>query len=126
MVFNPNVTVSQSAIQVAAAAVLSFIFAGMVYRLARTGRLSFRYTVGWLTLSMLGLLAGFFVPIVQPIAEFLKLTPAALLALFAVILLVSICIQLSISISGLQEQLRSMAEKVALLRTETDENRDNE
>jgi hypothetical protein len=118
--------VSQSAIQVAAAAVLSFIFAGMVYRLARTGRLSFRYTVGWLTLSMLGLLAGFFVPIVQPIAEFLKLTPAALLALFAVILLVSICIQLSISISGLQEQLRSMAEKVALLRTETDENRDNE
>ena len=117
---------SQSAIQVAAAAVLSFIFAGMVYRLARTGRLSFRYTVGWLTLSMLGLLAGFFGPIVQPIAEFLKLTPAALLALFAVILLVSICIQLSISISGLQEQLRSMAEKVALLRTETDENRDNE
>jgi hypothetical protein len=118
--------VSQSAIQVVAAAVLSLIFAGMVYRLARTGRLSFRYTVGWLTLSMLGLLAGFFVPIVQPIAEFLKLTPAALLALLAVVLLVSICIQLSISISGLQEQLRSMAEKVALLRTETDENRDNQ
>ena len=117
---------SQSAIQVAAAAVLSFIFAGMVYRLARSGRLSFRYTVGWLTLSMLGLLAGFFVPIVQPIAEFLKLTPAALLALFAVVLLVSICIQLSISISGLQEQLRSMAEKVGLLRPETDDNRDNQ
>ena len=117
---------SQSAIQVAAAAVLSFIFAGMVYRLARTGRLSFRYTVGWLTLSMLGLLAGFFVPVIQPIAEFLKLTPAALLALLAVVLLVSICIQLSISISGLQEQLRSMAEKVALLRTETDENRDKQ
>ena len=117
---------SQSAIQVVAAAALSFIFAGMVYRLARTGRLSFRYTVGWLTLSMLGLLAGFFVPVIQPIAEFLKLTPAALLALLAVVLLVSICIQLSISISGLQEQLRSMAEKVALLRTETDENRDNQ
>jgi hypothetical protein len=118
--------VSQSAIQIVAAAFLSFIFAGMVYRLARIGRLSFRYTVGWLTLSMLGLLAGFFVPIVQPIAEFLKLSPAALLALLAVVLLVSICIQLSISISGVQEQLRSMAEKVALLRTETDENRDNQ
>lgn len=117
---------SQSAIQVVAAALLSFVFAGIVYRLARIGRLSFRYTVGWLTLSMLGLLAGFFVPIVQPIAKFLKLTPAALLALMAVVLLVSICIQLSISISGLQEQLRSMAEKVALLRTETDETRDNQ
>jgi hypothetical protein len=116
--------VSQSAIQVVAAALLSLVFAGIVYRLARIGRLSFRYTVGWLTLSMLGLLAGFFVPIVQPIAEFLKLTPAALLALMAVVLLVSICIQLSISISGLQEQLRSMAEKVALLRTETDETRE--
>ena len=117
---------SQSAIQTVAAAFLSFIFAGMVYRLARIGRLSFRYTVGWLSLSMLGLLAGLFVPIVQPIAEFLKLTPAALLALLAVVLLVSICIQLSISISGLQEQLRSMAEKVALLRTENDENRANQ
>lgn len=116
---------SQSGIQVVAAAFLSSIFAGMVYRLARLGRLSFRYTVGWLTLSMLGLLAGFFVPIVKPIAEFLTLSPAALLALLAVVLLVSICIQLSISISGLQEQLRSMAEKVALLRTETDEIRDN-
>ena len=98
----------------------------MVYRLVRIGRLSFRYAVGWLALSMLGLLAGVFVPIVQPIAEFLKLSPAALLALLAVVLLVSICIQLSISISGVQEQLRSMAEKVALLRTETDENRDNQ
>ncbi len=117
---------SQSAIQVVAAALLSFVFAGIVYRLARIGRLSFRYTVGWLTLSMLGLLAGLFVPIVQPVAGFLKLTPAALLALLAVVLLVSICIQLSISISGLQEQLRSMAEKVALLRTQTDEDRDNQ
>ena len=117
---------SQSAIQITAAAFLSIIFAGIVHRLARIGRLSFRYTVGWLSLSMLGLLAGLFVPIVQPIAGFLKLTPAALLALLAVVLLVSICIQLSISISGLQEQLRSMAEKVALLRTENDENRANQ
>ena len=114
---------SQSAIQVLAAAILSCIFALTIYRLARVGRLSFRYTVGWLSLCLLGLLAGLFVPVVEPAADFLKLTPAALLALMAVILLVSICIQLSISISGLQEQLRSMAEKVALLRTETDENR---
>ena len=115
---------SQSTIQVVAAALLSFIFEGIVYRLARIGRLSFRYTVGWLTLSTFGLLAGFFVPIVEPVAKFLKLSPAALLALLAVVLLVSLCLQLSISISGLQEQLRSMAEKIALLRTETDENRD--
>lgn len=112
---------SQSTIQVIAAAVLSLLFAGAVYRLARVGRLSFRYTVGWLLLSMLGLLAGFFVPVIQPVADFLKLTPAALLALMAVVLLVSICIQLSISISGLQEQLRSMAEKIALMRTESEE-----
>jgi hypothetical protein len=70
---------------------------------------------------MLGLLAGLFVPVIQPMANFLQLTPAALLALIAVVLLVSICIQLSISISGLQDQIRSMAEKVALMRTEADE-----
>ena len=97
------------------------MFASAVYRLARVGRLSFRYTVGWLSLSMLGLLAGLFVPVIQPMANFLQLTPAALLALIAVVLLVSICIQLSISISGLQDQIRSMAEKVALMRTEADE-----
>jgi cell division protein FtsX len=45
----------------------------------------------------------------------LAITPAALLAVSFMIVLVAICIQLSISISGLQEQVRSLSEEVAQL-----------
>lgn len=86
----------------------------VVFRLSRQQRLSFRYTVGWLSLCAIGVLAGFFIPIVQPISEALRLTPAAFLALGALTLLVAICIQLSISISGLQQQVRRLSEELAL------------
>ena len=83
-----------------------------VYMLARSGRLSFRYTVGWLALCLFGITAGASVPIVQPLAEKLKVTPAALLSIGAIFLLLAICVQFSISISGMQEQIRRLTEEV--------------
>jgi hypothetical protein len=113
--------VSQSAIQIVAAAFLSFIFAGIVHRLARIGRLSFRYTVGWMVLGGLGVIAGVILPLAEPLADQLSLSPAAFLGVGAVILLVTLCVQLSISISGLQEQVRTLAEEAAYLRLELHE-----
>ena len=84
-----------------------------IYVLARRGRLSFRYTVGWLVLCLFGITAGAAVQIVQPLAEKLKVTPAALLSIGAVFLLLAICVQFSISISGMQEQIRRLTEEAA-------------
>jgi uncharacterized membrane protein YfcA len=91
-----------------------------IYRLARRGLLSFRYTVGWLVLSTTGVVAGVALPIIAPLARFLAITPAALLAIGGVLLLVIICLQLSISISGLHERQRRLTEELAHLRLSVD------
>ena len=104
---------SQGALQTLVATIAGAILATSVYMLARRGRLSFRYTVGWLVLCLVGITAGASVPLVQPLAERLKITPAALLSLGAVVLLLAICVQFSISISGMQEQIRRLTEEAA-------------
>ena len=92
----------------------------LIYRVARRGLLNFRYTVGWLLLSTFGIMAGIIIPLITPIANFLAITPAALLAIGGIILLVIICVQLSISISGLHERQRRLTEELAHLRQTVD------
>lgn len=104
---------SQGTIQTLIATIAGLVMGSSVYLLARRGRLSFRYTVGWLGLCLFGITAGASVEIVQPLAEKLKITPAALLSVGAIFLLVTICVQLSVSISGMQEQIRRLTEEVA-------------
>jgi hypothetical protein len=91
-----------------------------IYQLARRGLLSFRYTVGWLLLGSFGLFAGIVIPVISPLANYLTITPAALLAIGGTVLLVVICIQLSISISGLHERQRRLTEELAHLRQTVD------
>ena len=93
---------------------------GWIYRQARRGLLNFRYTVGWLLLSAFGVMAGIAIPAITPIAHLLAITPAALLAIGGIILLVAICVQLSISISGLHERQRRLTEELAHLRQTVD------
>ena len=107
---------SQSTAQVLVAAVFCLGFIAFIYRLARSGHLSFRYTVGWLSLFALGIVARVALPITNKLSGWLRLTPAALLALCGMVLLLLICIQLSVSISGVQNQMRRLAEELAKLR----------
>ena len=62
----------------------------------------------------MGVIAGILIPLTSSVAGYLNLAPAALLAISAIILLVILCVQLSISISGLQEQVRKISEQIAL------------
>lgn len=105
--------------QVVAAAGIGMAFLCLVYVLARRQMLSFRYTAGWMTLFAFLVVAvaanGLLVPLVEPVADALDTTPSVLLAIALVLLLALICIQLSISISGMQEQNRRLAERIALL-----------
>ena len=112
---------SQGAIQTITATIAGLVMAMSIYMLARRGRLSFRYTVGWLALCLFGITAGALVQIVQPLAEKLKVTPAAFLSISAVFLLLAICIQISISISGMQEQIRRLTEEAAEIKLRLEE-----
>lgn len=111
-------------IQFVVSGFLSACLAGYVYRLASRHLLSFRYTIGWLALSGVGIFAGLFLPILGPVAQSIKVTPAAIIAVGALVVLLLICIQLSIAISTLQEQSRILAEQIAHLQSEL-ERREN-
>ena len=87
---------------------------GAVLGLARAGKLSFRYAVGWSGFFLLSALLSFFVPFASPASSLIGVTPGVIVTFVAALALLLICIQLSISISGLQEQVRRLTEEVAL------------
>ena len=88
----------------------------MIARLARRGRLSFQYTIGWLIVFALSLVSAPVLPFMAFVSRNLHLEPASVFAVAALILLTIIAVQLSISISGLQEQVRQLNEDTAFLR----------
>ena len=92
------------------------VFAVVVLRLGRLGRISFRYTMGWLLLAALGIFAALIVPVVEPIAEWLRLSPTAFLVAVASIGSAALFVQLTISISGTQRKVDSLTQENALLR----------
>jgi hypothetical protein len=87
----------------------------MIARLARRGRLSFRYTIGWLIVFALSLLSAPVLPFMDLVSRNLQLEPASVFVVAALIFLAIITVQLSISISGLQEQIRQLNEDTAFL-----------
>jgi hypothetical protein len=102
------------------AAVLS---SGVIYS-SRKQKISFRYSVGWLTLFGFMALGGLAIPKIEKIADQFKVSPAALITAISLFLLLALCVQLSISISGLQRQLRKLNEDVALQKKVIDNLRD--
>ena len=97
-------------------AVASVVFAGVVLRLGRLGRISFRYTMGWLALAALGVFAALLVPVVEPFADWLRLSPTAFLVAVASVGSAALFVQLTISISGTQRKVDSLTQENALLR----------
>ncbi len=92
-----------------------------VYLLARRQLLSFRYTAGWLALFGVGALSSALVPAAEPLARLIDVTPGVIVSAAGVLTLLAICVQLSISISGLQEQVRTLSEEIALHRMTGDD-----
>jgi hypothetical protein len=87
--------------------------------------MSFRYTVGWLTLFGFMAIGGLAIPKIEKVADQFEVSPAAFVAAISSFLLLALCIQLSISISGLQRQLRKLNEDVALQKKEINDLRDS-
>jgi hypothetical protein len=107
---------SQQTIQLLEIALVALVFAAAILRLSRRQLISFRYTIGWLALCGVALLAGLLIPVVGPVARWMQVDEFTLVAAVAVVLLIAVCIQLSISISGLQRQVQKLGEDIAILR----------
>ena len=97
-------------------AIVAIAFAIHVGRLSRKRMLSFKYTVGWISVCLFGVFASPLVFLVTPIAEILRLTPTALLVAISTAAVAVILIQLSVSISGNQRKMETLVRENALLR----------
>ncbi len=83
--------------------------------LARRRLLSLRYALGWVCVSAFVVGAAILTPLVTPLAEQFSMTGTAVFLAAASAVLVLVCIQLSITVSGLHAQLRDVIESNALL-----------
>jgi hypothetical protein len=113
--------VSPERIQAVEVAIVAFLFAFAVVALSRKGQISFRYTIGWLTLSALTAFGGLLLPVIEPLSNKVRLDAFSLVSALSVIVLLGLCIQLSISISGIQIQLRLLNEELAIQKNQLDE-----
>ena len=102
---------------------IGLIFTASILYLARTNRISFRYTIGWLTLCVVSAFTGLLIPLIKPLATKLQLDAFALIGACAIIILLALCIQLSISISGMQKQLQQLNEDLALQKKAAEDSR---
>ena len=105
---------SQEVAQALEIAVVALLFTLTILYLAKMQRISFRYTMGWLALCVISAFTGLLVPLIKPLATKLQLDAFALIGASAIIILLALCIQLSISISGLQKQVQQLNEDIAL------------
>ena len=96
---------------------LGIFFVIGIQILGKRGKLSFRYTIGWMLLGCVGVVSGVLIPVAGSITDIVPLSPSAFVAAVGVMILTVIAVQLSISISGMQEQLRCLAEEVAFLKS---------
>lgn len=103
-------------------AAVSILLLGLVFELLRRRQLREKYAVLWLGVGLLTLPAGFIglnPQLLNSISRHLGVANGASLVLFlAVVFLLLVCIHLSWEASRLEDETRSLAEEVALIRTE--------
>lgn len=92
-----------------------FALAGVIVWLVRHRLVTTRYALGWLAIAVFVVVGAMFSGFVSSFGEFAGMTPTAVLLAVATVVLLAIAIQLSISVSGLQSQVRDLAEAHALL-----------
>ncbi len=97
-------------------AIVAIVFAIHIGRLSKKRLLSFKYTVGWISVCLFGVFASPLIFLVTPLAEILRLTPTALLVAISTAAVAVILIQLSVSISGNQRKMDTLVRENALLR----------
>ena len=91
-----------------------------IARLSRKRSLSFKYTIGWISVCFVGVFASPLVFLISPLAKSLRLTPTALLVAISTVAVAVILIQLSVSISGNQRKMETLVRENALLRESLD------
>ena len=98
---------------------LCVVVVGLLYFLLRTRRIQEKYAGIWIFLAIAVVIFGAFPKLVFRLAALFGVgLPANLLFALAIVTLLAVSIQLSSELSSLEEESRTLAEEIALLRLE--------
>jgi hypothetical protein len=104
---------------VAGLAVLAFIL-----ELLRRRQLQEKYAILWLVVGIVTVPLAVFPKLIDRAADLIGIANGVSLALFlGVVFLLIVCIHLSWEVSRLEEETRTLAEEIALMRTEWEADR---
>ena len=98
---------------------MSVVVVGLLIHLLRTRRIREKYAGIWIALAAVVVIAGIFPELAVWLSGVVGVqTPVNLVFAMAFVVLLLVCIQLSAEVSNLEEETRTLAEEIALLRLE--------
>ena len=104
------------------ALVTCIVVVAFLVMLLRTRRIKEKYSAVWLVLAAAVCIVGAFPGAVVWIADLVGVaTPSNLLFAAALAVLFGVCIQLSVELSTIEEETRTLAEELAMLRLDFEE-----
>lgn len=99
-------------------AITGLVFLAVIFELVRRRQLREKYAMLWLAIGLIVVPLGFFPRTLDRLSGTLGVASGASLVLFlGLTVLLLVCIHLSWEVSRLEEETRSLAEDLALLRT---------
>ena len=104
---------------VISATIFGVIFLIAIRSLSVKGKLTMRYTLGWSSIGFFVLGYPILLIVSQRLGRILVVQPSVILLGIPLIIVGVVCIQLSITVSGLTEQVRTLGETIAHLNSMT-------
>lgn len=105
-----------------AALLLALAIVGLVLEMLRRKKFREKYATLWLVVGALTVVLAAFPQMLNIAAELLGVQlPSNLLFILSILLLLGVCLHLSWELSVLEDETRTLAEEVAILRTQIEE-----
>ena len=101
---------------------VALVASTLLFRILRSGQLREKYSALWLILGSAIVVLGVWPDLLGWAARLLGVQlPSNLLFFLAILLLLGVALHLSLAVSKLEEEARTLAEEVAILRLDFDE-----
>jgi hypothetical protein len=101
---------------------LCIFVVGLLFYLLRTRRIREKYAGIWIAMASAVVVLGLFPQVAFWLSDLVGVeTPVNLVFAVAFVVLLLVCIQLSTEVSNLEEETRTLAEEIALLRLDVSE-----
>jgi hypothetical protein len=105
-----------------AAFLLALAIVGLVVEMLRRKKLREKYAVLWLIVGVVTLVLAAFPRMLNVVAEFVGVQlPSNLLFAMSILMLLGVCLHLSWEISVVEDETRTLAEEVAILRVQVED-----